>query len=176
MPLYEIPCLMRFTKLDPQTLHSKITCLHIDEVGLFVYYDKEEQLDPNYIKRHLIGRKRTICVVEADNIEKAIEKFFNEYQGSMIGGEEEAKALWIDREEPILELPHCELMCKNKKGEFICGEENEEGNGIFGMCVLERYDAPDECVVAEFHSNIHDGMIPVISIGGYKVILSADIA
>ena len=174
MPLYEIPCLMRYVKLDPQTMHSRVVCLHIDNVGLFVYYDKEEQLDPAYIRRHLIGRTDVRCLIEADNVEEAIKKFFNEYKGLLIGGEEEeARALWINREKEILELPFCAQMHKNKKGRFICGEEEgENGNGEFGMCMLEGYDAPDKCVVAEFYGNFHKMKVQN-TINGYKVVFSA---
>lgn len=176
MPLYEVPCWKRFIKLDPQSTISKVTCLHVDEVGLFVYYDKKEQLDHAYIRRHLVGKGKVSCFIEADDVGGAIKKFFSEYQESSVGGkEEEAKALWINREEPILELPPCQLIHKNKEGQFICGEEQgKDGNGVFGMCTLEHYDAPDDCPVVDFYGNIHKMKSKGISmIGGYKVILSA---
>ncbi len=189
MPLYEIPLLQRHTKVgvstSPGTFGKKVTCLHIDKVGLFVYYDDEKQLDPDFIRRHITLRGRTNCFIEADSAETAIDIFYREWEGAKIGGDEvpEAKALWIDRSKEILELPHCELMRKNKEDQFICGELLENGNGEFGMCVLEGYDAPDDCPVSEFQGKLYDKLhdksktndLPIETVKNFKLIRASRI-
>jgi hypothetical protein len=149
--LYQIPLFERFLGTS---LFGRAKCLSVDNVGLFVYYEGDKsKLRKRYIRSCLIGRKSTACIVEAPNIVEAIKTFYNEWWGASIGGEtEESKALWINRQESILELPFCELLHRNKREEFICGEENKEseGNGEFGMCVLQGYDAPDECPLSKF--------------------------
>jgi hypothetical protein len=158
MALYRIPLYERFTQIGDSPLGTQ-KCLHIDEVGLFVTYPsgREDLLTPENIRRHLIGRRRTWCYVEADSPEKAIETFYKEWDGAKIGGDKtpEHKALWIantEHDEPIGDYPYCEEMHKNKNGEFICGEDNgEDGNGIGGMCVLEGYDPFDGCVVHAYN-------------------------
>jgi len=135
----------------------KCKCLKIDEVGVFVSYRREEELDIHFIKNHAAIRYSGYCVIEADNFEKAVKTFYNEWEAAKIGGEnEESKALWIARNCHILELPPCELLNRNKKGEFICGQERENGNGEFGMCVLENYDEPFDCPIDKFYSAIYE--------------------
>lgn len=162
--LYELPLIARKINVG-KSMFGLSKCLHIDEVGVFVYYDTENQLDQDFIRRHLVFREETNCIVEAGTPEEAIKIFFEEWEGAKIGGASEgSKALRINREKLILELPFCELLDKNSMGEFICGEEsleNDSGNGIFGMCVMENYDAPDNCPIAEFYGavfcrTIHD--------------------
>jgi len=185
MPLYKIPLWERYTYVDSDARFlflCKAKCLHIDQVGLFVYYTDEKHLDPDFIRKHLIFRKRTHCIIEADNPEKAITTFFNEWEGAMIGGDcDECKALWINKEEEIIELPHCDLMRRNSQDEFICGEPMESGNGEFGMCVLEGYDGFEECPVAHFYHVLYEkeekrkDVIKLQTKDGYKVVMADSI-
>lgn len=151
--LYEISIYWRFTHLSSfgdLAINRKI--VEVDCVGLFVYYDTEDQLTNENIRRHLIGRERKTIVVEGGDVKNALEKFYNEVNGAKTGGEpEESKALWVDRNEPIRELPDCKLLHKNKNGEFTCGKPEKDGNGELGMCILENYDPPENCPISLFY-------------------------
>ncbi|MDD4606931.1 MAG: hypothetical protein PHS07_01130 [Patescibacteria group bacterium] len=166
---------------------SNVKCRHIDQVGIFVCYDTENQLNLEIIRYHLPAKTRGFRLVEADNPKEALEKFFNEQEGAKIGGEgEENKALWINREIPIQELPSCKLLHKNKKGEFICGEPTEDGSGEIGMCILEGDDPPSFCPLSPFFDRLSklelselergEGKIPTETIqGGYRLVRPKDI-
>ena len=166
--LYEIPVLQRFTKIGK--LNSRYACLHIDEVGLFVYHDNGQRIKHNFVRRHIILQRKTQCIIEGDSPEKAIQRFFSDWEGSKIGGEsEESKALWINRAEPILELPNCSKLHRNQNEKFICGEEEgKTGQGVFGMCVLENYDYPTNCPLYSFHDQLYSlktgGNLPVATL------------
>lgn len=135
----------------------KVKCLEIDGVGIFVHYNKKKEINVHFIRSHVAFRELSYCIVEADNFEKAVKTFYNEWEAAKIGGEnEESKALWIARDCHILELPSCKLLNRNKKGEFICGQERESGNGEFGMCILENCDAPFDCPIDDFHTAIFE--------------------
>lgn len=162
--LYKIPLHMR--EITVSNFGFKGKCMKLDGVGFFIRYDKENELDPNFIRRHLAFRKGTFCIVEADTPEDAVKTFYEEWEGAKIGGqEEEAKALWIDRELEIEELPYCENLNISSRGEYICGTEEESGNGEFGMCVLEQYDPPDDCPIADYREKIYlleeDNRLPI---------------
>lgn len=160
--LYQLPLFERVTDISiPVGSGSKVKCLHIDKVGIFVSYDDEKKLKPRFIRRHLIGIEDTHCIVEANNPKEAIEIFFQEWEGAKVGGKgEKRKALRINREQPIFELPFCHLLRKNKEDEFICGDPLESGlesgNGEFGMCVLEGYDAPEDCPIGKFSEVLYE--------------------
>ena len=156
MPLYEIPLWMRFVGM-PWLVLSKVKCLSIDEVGMFVYYEDEKELEIESLRRRLTFRRKTRCLVEAESPEEAVGKFYSEWEGARIGGEDpESKALWINAEEPILEFPDCEHRGKNSHGQFICGELEEDFQvGKFGMCMLEGYDAPfEDCPIHQFYQTM----------------------
>ena len=167
---YKIPAFERFIETS-QLGHQ--TCLHIDEVGVFITHDTEQQLTTDFIRRHLVGRRRTECVVEAESVGMAIRKFLDEWDGANIGGEHEhAKALWIDRvtddgkpsHKLIEELPPCPLRHRNKNDALTCGtpvhdlqdhpekdDEHWNMNGEFGMCGIEGYDYPEEeCPMTDY--------------------------
>ena len=83
--------------------------------------------------------------------------------------------MWINEEEYIFELPHCELLHRNNGGEFICGELSEEGEGNqgeWGMCMLENYSAPEDCLISEFYENWRHKSVPFIMVNWFKVVES----
>ena len=139
-------------------------------------YDEESQKDVHFIRRHLVCREHGKCFIEASSPKEAIEKFHTEYEGAKIGGKRrEARALWINQEEYIFELPHCELLHRNKEGEFICGNLSEEGEGDqgeWGMCVLEGYGSPKNCPISEFYCNWWQKSVPFVIARGFKVVES----
>jgi len=147
---------LRIRSITVSDFPIKCKCLKIDEVGVFVSYRREEELDIHSIRCHVAIRYPGYCVVEAYNFEEAIKAFYNTWEAAKIGGEnEESKALWIARNCHILELPPCKLLQRNKNGEFICGEERENGNGKFGMCILENYDEPFDCPIDKFYEAMY---------------------
>jgi hypothetical protein len=151
MLLFMIPLCERFTNLrKPPVAWGKSRYVSVDGFGMLVYYDEEKDLTPENIRRYLIGLGKRRCYIDAGSLEEAVRKFHDEWEGAKVGGEgEERKALYIDKENAIIELPFCAKMGRNKKGEFICGELVEEESGEWGMCVIEGYDPPEDCPILE---------------------------
>ncbi len=168
---YRIPLFERFIEMN--FFGGRCTCLHIDEVGVFIYHDSTQALTRDNIRHHLTRRRRIHCVVEAESVEMAIQKFYDEWDGANIGGKHEhAKALWIDRVQDdgtpshklIEELPPCSLRHRNRANAITCGtpvhdipnhpekdDEHWNSNGEFGMCGLEGYDYPEsECPMIDY--------------------------
>lgn len=175
MPLYEIPLFRRFVNVtkNASCFYKKEEIMSVDEVGIFLHYDEESQEEVHFIRRHLVCREHGKCFIEASSPREAIKKFHIEYDGARVGGKKrEARAMWINEKEYIFELPHCELLHRNKEGEFICGELSEEGEGNqgeWGMCVLEGYSTPPNCVISEFYSN-WQYTSTIVKISGFKVV------
>lgn len=184
---YLLPIYERF--IDTINFGGHQTCLHIDEVGVFIRHDGTQVLTTDYIRHFLVGRRRTFCVVEAETVGLAIRKFYDEWDGANIGGENEhAKALWIDRvddqgrptQKAIEELPPCAMIHRNKEGSITCGrpihdiqdheEKDDESinmNGEFGMCGLEGYDYPEEDCPMNDYSDINDTLpIRTVTVNG----------
>ena len=142
----------------------------------FSTLQRRKSKDVSFIRKHLVGRVSGSCILEANNSKEAIKKFHTEYEGARIGGKRrKAKAMWINEEEYIFELPHCELLHRNNGGEFICGELSEEGEGNqgeWGMCMLENYSAPEDCLISEFYENWRHKSVPFIMVNWFKVVES----
>ena len=177
MPLYEIPIYRRVVNVSRnESFPKKEEILHVDAVGVFLLYNEENQKDVSFIRKHLVGRVSGRCILEANNSKEAIKKFHTEYERARIGGKRrKAKAMWINEEEYIFELPHCELLHRNNGGEFICGELSEEGEGNqgeWGMCMLENYSAPEDCLISEFYENWRHKSVPFIMVNWFKVVES----
>lgn len=180
MPLFEIPYWQRSVNVTKNAtcFYRRVEILHVDEVGIFLLYDEESQKDVNFIRRHLVMRSRGKCYIEASSLRRAIKRFYIKYEGARVGGKQrEAKALWINNEKYILELPYCRLMHRNKKGEFICGrmsKEDDGDQGEWGMCVLEGYEAPENCIIALFKDRLREfeRELPAIAknVDGFKFI------
>lgn len=168
--IYRIPTCERFTIVGDKRMFQRSKYLVVDGIGVCVDYDKEEDLDPRNIRRHLIGLRTSYILIEAESPDRAIERFFTELHGAHAGENgEKSKALWISPDEPILEYPPCALLHRSRERRYICGpEEGENGNGEFGMCVLEGYDAPGfYCPMIE--AKAHRETVPVDVVRGYRV-------
>lgn len=151
MPLFMIPLCERFTDLKkPPSFWGRSKCINVDGFGIMVHYYDEKDLTLENVRSHLIGQRRRRCYIDAGSLKEAVKKFYDEWEGAKVGGEEdERKALYIDKEREIIEFPHCDKLGKNKRGEFICGELTENEEGELGMCVVEGYDPPDDCPILE---------------------------
>lgn len=178
MPLYGIPLFRRVVNVTKSAscLPKKTEIMHVDAVGIFLHYDEEGQKEINFIRSHLVCREHGKCFIEAGSVQRAIKRFSIKYEGARAGGRRmEARALWINQEEYIFELPHCDILHKNKEGEFICGKLSKEGDGNqgeWGMCVLEGYSSPENCVISEFYSNWRNKSVPFVIVDGFKVVES----
>lgn len=168
--IYRIPVLERFTIVGRERMFQRSKYLVVDGIGVCVDYGADEDLDPRNIRRHLIGLRSSHALIEAESPERAIERFFSEFHGAHAGEKgPDSKALRIDREQPILEYPPCSLLHRSRDRRFICGPEvGENGNGEFGMCVLEGYDEPGfYCPMYE--AGKYRDSLPVETIRGYRV-------
>ena len=146
LPLYE-----RVIRVGKTNFKKEL--MELDGVGFVLEFDgKEEQKDPGFIRRHLVGIQDTYTYVFAKTKDEAIKIFETEFEGAKIGTK--AKALWIEETEYrkikiIAECPR--RMFNEDKFEFRCGyvgatmEEFDEMPG----CILENYDPPEDCPVSE---------------------------
>ncbi|MFA5169654.1 MAG: hypothetical protein WC420_02880 [Candidatus Paceibacterota bacterium] len=160
MSFYEIPLKQRFTRISQRgpRLFGKRIFKEVDGIGLMIEYDDEAELTVENIRRHILLVGDSSCIVESENIQEAIRKFYKNWEGANVGGKEEtAKALWIDRLEPIIELPYCQFLRTSDTGRFICGEQvRGECYGKRGMCVLEPDVEPPpsgNCPIDELNLN-----------------------
>ena len=179
MPLFVIPIRRRFVNVarNATCFYRKVEIMHVDEVGIYLCFNEEKEREVSFIRRHLVGVEGGRCIIEADSPHRAIKKFYIKYDGARTGGQQrKAKALWINEEEYIYELPHCELLHRNKMDEFICGKLSKEGDGNqgeWGMCVLEGYSSPPEdCPISEFYHNWRQKSVPFVMVDGFKVVES----
>ena len=158
MRLYQICSIKKCVRVgDNGHPAMKIKCLSIDDVGMFVYYDKERQLDPEFIKTHQPVLERKIFFVKAKDFRNAIVKFFMGNKATEIGGDKiHSRALYIDPSKIIVEFPFCPLMYKNLNGEFICGAPYVRGGeeGEIGMCTIENYIPPKDCTFISFQNRL----------------------
>jgi hypothetical protein len=152
--LYQLPVYYRFIRIGGCHKRSslKVECRSVNGVGVVVYYEHKRQLDTELIKESRFKIKETIYTVEAEKCSSAVCRFLSENRGALIGGEEfNKKALWINNDKPILELPLCPFMRKNKDEKFICGEQVEFGySGEFGMCIIENYKPTHYCTMVDY--------------------------
>lgn len=166
MPLFEIPIFRRLISVgNIYRFGKKTKVMDVDNVGFYLHYDEEwQKTDFDFIRKHLQQRVDEKVYIEEANVHLALKKFYHEYKGTKIGGpKKEQKAIWIDDKKFIFELPHCPRMGKNKKGEFICsscsgGEEDdvECDDDSNRMCILEGYEAPENCAIAISRSCARD--------------------
>lgn len=141
----------------PLGSYAQVDCKHIDEVGLFIYHNGEQELTPEFVRGHLIGIKESNCMIEASTVEEAINIFHAEWEATKIGGEtRKRKALWLNEKVPIQGLPECKLLHQSQEKRYICGEEMYEGNGIFGMCIIDGSDPPDGCPAGRFYEEYYE--------------------
>ena len=147
--------------------------MEVQEWGMYVYARRKEDFCESFVRRHLVGMYDEQCIIEADSPEEAIAKF-NALEGAMIGGEDrKAKALWINEDEPILELPPCQRRNISSRGQYICGEEmGGNGNGELGMCMLAGFDPSHDCPVEKFLASMHDKdkTLETVTIEGFKFV------
>lgn len=128
--------------------------MHVDKVGFTLYYTKKEQItDLDWIRKCLMMRRNTYALIEADCFEDAVHKFYNEWYGAKIGGDGEMeKAVWINREKTIYELPPCDMYrSRANQGDIICGNPDEWG---YAGCIFCDFDAPDDCPGDIFYEKI----------------------
>ncbi len=184
--IFYIPLEERFLHLvNPGT---QVTCMHVGNVGLFIYHDGTRELNPEFIRYYSRARKTTDCLIEAYSAEEAIKIFYNQWEAANIGGEARMeKALWINTKVPIIGLPlsSCELLGKNKEGRYICGKEvGFHGSGEFGMCILDQSSLrEDECPISKFYDTYSERRgaetlpIKTVNIDGvdYPYVLAEDL-
>lgn len=166
--IYKIPIWERFLSTSPFV--CRIIIMHVDEVGLLVEVGHDTPtLTTDYLRHHLTGRRHVYALIEAKDVEEALNTFYEKYEGARTGGEiPESRAQWVDEHEPILEMPSCDMMHRNSDGQFTCGvvinetpdhflyEDNSANNsGDNGMCVIDGYDEPfDMCPVHQFYKKL----------------------
>jgi hypothetical protein len=149
--IYKIPVCIATIHLFSFHPSVKCKCMKIDEIGAYVYYLEEKDLDEKNICKYLVGVIKKNWIAEAESLKNAIDLFYAKWEGARIGGKKETqKAAWIEKEKAILEIPHCGILNKTKNGEYICGELDEDGWGIFGGCRLDGGEGVEMCPVSRF--------------------------
>jgi hypothetical protein len=136
-------------------MYAKETCMELDGVGFSLHHDSDgQQYDKEFIRRHGALRTETWTLVEAEDITGAIRKIKSEWYGCNIGGgAEKAKALWINRDKPIQELPQCPLYwVRENKGDVVCGKPNK--NDQYCGCGFGGFDFAEGCIGDKFCEKI----------------------
>lgn len=158
MFVYKFPLKERYLCIgDPSGIRHKQRYMCQSGTGFYLYYNNEDQLDGLEIGELRTSVKEQKCYVLANNFESAIEHFFSNWSGAKSTEHCQQPGLWINKRKLIYEYPRCEKLHVNLRGEFICGqEEGDNGNGEFGMCILEGYDPFEGCPIEKFHKELSE--------------------
>lgn len=178
LTVYRIPLLERFVEVGTRPIIGGIRkYVVVDGIGLLVEHAKGTDISQGEIRRHLIGERGTFALVEASSPAEAIHSFLSGWEGAKTGEKgPESMALRIDRKQPILEYPKCSLLHRSREKRYLCGPEvGRDGNGEFGICVLEGFDGPDfYCPIAEFATHLSDKQLAKTleteTVDGYEVV------
>lgn len=154
---YRVPLKERFTRITSgaPVLICAGKYIEVDNIGIFVEFDKEDLVTPEMIRRCGTPIRETYCIIEANTLEEVIEKFYQNYEAANW----ENPAVWIDEKGIIIKYPYCSFLSRTETGRFICGPKlpNEEC-GTRGMCVLEWDISPPPtgtCSIYEMHVGEH---------------------
>lgn len=151
MPIFRLPLLKR--SIGPMAMY-KCALVEIDGVGVYVQYDKDDELEPDILRNCIVGVEDDHAHIEADNARAAILKFFthSDWEGARTGTR--AKALEINRSEPILKYPTCSRLVEID-GWNRCKISDDDDYKPCD-CVLDGADPPDDCPIDKFTDNIRN--------------------
>lgn len=154
MMIYKIPVIERQAFGDFTRQNAKYTkYINVDDIGLrFFYNDNEKNPIKQFEKKHIaLSKEEMFFLILADNVERAITVFYSFWEGARVGGDKPTqKALQINKDKPVLELPLCSLMSKNEKNQFVCGPISPKYES--GLCLSEE----DENDGAIFDGKVND--------------------
>ena len=150
--LWYLPLSERFIGVDPKPFSSR-KLMELDGIGFMLEYDDKnpEHLEPDFIRRHLVGVRDTHTYIYADTREEAVKKFQEGWEGAKMGTK--SKALWINEERgnKIFSVAYCDrINFDEEKFTISCGhpDPDDEYDNPPG-CTLDHFDAPDDCPVVE---------------------------
>lgn len=182
--IYRIPLLMRRTYLDGAQAvgHEKQMC--VDGIGFFVRYlpGQEKLITPRYMRRFLMMREDTHCVIRARRVEDALDIFYSEFERKGDDRKPERKSLWIDAKGcRYIEEVYCpDVRIRDEKGkrfEVSCGGFGES----FAGCILDDYDPPsdDSCPIACYREAAFEleqhNQLPTRRVRGFKLLRMKDV-
>lgn len=174
--LFRISAIKRKTIIGNPAHADNLTVMVVDNVGIFVAYNSDIEVTPEDVRRHQRIGFEVYCIIQAENVSEAIAKFYAEQIGANVGGPgEEYKALRIDRDKPIVELPFCEKIGVTKNGKFTCGEPMGEDK-LYDTCIIDRSigsEIDEDCPMDNLYDD-HDEETPTeVEVNGlkFKVIL-----
>jgi hypothetical protein len=126
--------------------------------------------------------------VEASTLKGALGQF-RKFKGAQVGSKNKALELDPgDKSQFAIKYPSCELLHKNRRGRYICGEENSEEddcNGQYGMCIMDGSDPPDNCPINDFMGKVYaaqrrftqeqppdpESTVRIVEIRGFRVVM-----
>lgn len=185
MRIYQLPICMRQIKagrLAQRSVNS--ICADIGGgLGAFIYFSNNnggEDLVSIDLANVVI--KNGKMLIKAKECKSAIE-MFHDYEGTKIGGEIlESRALWLNKNKPIIEFPYCSMLCIHEDNRFTCGELMEDNEGEFGECVVKtstKHKTSLDCIFLSFRENLRkdydDYCESADEVLGYRVIRSKQI-
>ena len=156
---YIIPFEKRFTEIGRYRNKTKI--MVVDNIGIYVSYEKEADLTTENIRRHLIGVTDCKILVYANDIEDALKQFF-EMDGAKAGFKHKAMTLLATERNHIIEYSNCPHLLELESGIF-CQRYVETGEIDKLLCILDGCDYPPEDCIIKIQKELD---IKPINIGG----------
>lgn len=152
--LYRIPVDQReiHTSMSPW---ASIKFHATDNIGFALFYDDEQEIADDFIRRHLTMMHRYHELTIANSKEEAVSIISKQLEGISVGGSNpKSKAQQIAFDE-IEEIPLCPRMKMategDYKGEWMCHMLDRDGNKsdeYLQGCIFSQYDAPDCCPIS----------------------------
>lgn len=154
--VFEIPTIERYIFIGNKTEQKEIMYIDVDGIGMTIHYDNKEQLNYISLDECIPTLREVSFIVEAVCCKDAVWEFITTSKGVKTGGEfPESRAIWINRNKAILELPYCKFMEMDENGIFTCSHNTKSQNNSNGKCIIENSNPPFNCRIALFKENLY---------------------
>jgi hypothetical protein len=166
MKNYIIPYQERFVKLNYISSQKSVLC--VDNLGLVVYHNTNDDLSPENIRRYLVGVKSfNTVLVQAENLPDALSEFYS-YPETTTGFKHKAWEIEDSGKRPIIEYSSCcHLKSEEELSGLFCQYYAMDGEFDQMLCILDGSDdPPKECPILK---NQTRDRIEVRQIGGIWV-------
>lgn len=179
--IYRIPLQERETFLNGAQTFGKRKTMCVDGIGFTVQFHSEQEhlITPKYMRRFLMQRRNTHCLIRARSVKDALDIFYSEWERKGDDRKPTHKNLWIETKhgQYIEELFCSEIrMREEPRFEVKCGGFSS----WYAGCVLDSYDAEESyCPIMRYANRYHDlekaGKLPIHHVRGFRLVRMRDI-